>query len=57
MDDFIIENWVVLLTSAVAIAEIIVRLTPSEKDNSIVSIIKKIVDALILNKKRGGGFH
>ena len=44
-----------LLAAVIGLAEVIVRLTPSEKDNSI---LKKIIDVLLFflpNLKKGGG--
>ena len=57
MIDFIKNNWVFIITSLIGIAEIIVRLTPTKKDNSIVNIIKQIFDVIIKNKKAAGGYH
>ena len=57
MIDFIINNWEILLVSLIGIAEIIVRITPSDKDNSVVNIIKKIIDAIVVNNKKSGGVH
>lgn len=56
-------NWIIenkealagILFGLVAVAEIVVRLTPTEKDDSI---LKKIVNVLFIifpNRKKGGG--
>ena len=43
-------QWTEILLAILAIAEIIVRLTPTEKDNSILNKIMWVVDKLIPNK-------
>ncbi len=48
-----------LILAVFAVAEVVVRLTPSEKDNSIlnkvVSVSTYLLDFLIPNRKKGGG--
>jgi len=48
-----------LLLAFFALAEVAVRLTPSEKDNSIVNKIVAVstylLDFMIPNRKKGGG--
>jgi len=55
MLQFIKENWVVLLAALLAFIEVIVRLTPTEKDNTIFAIVKRIIDLFIPNRKKSGG--
>lgn len=43
-------EWKEILLAVLAIAEIIVRLTPTEKDNSILNKIMWVVNKLIPNK-------
>tara|TARA_R100000995_G_scaffold73917_1_gene42807 strand:- start:1096 stop:1239 length:144 start_codon:yes stop_codon:yes gene_type:complete len=43
------ENWIEILLSVLGLAEIIVRLTPTEKDNSILNKIMWVVNKLIPN--------
>tara|TARA_R100000655_G_scaffold81041_1_gene120439 strand:- start:3482 stop:3625 length:144 start_codon:yes stop_codon:yes gene_type:complete len=43
-------EWKEILLALLAIAEIIVRLTPTEKDNSILNKIMWVVNKLIPNK-------
>jgi|TARA_Y100000401_G_C8312173_1_gene220398 hypothetical protein len=43
-------EWTEILIAILGIAEIIVRLTPTEKDNSILNKIMWVVDKLIPNK-------
>lgn len=64
MITWIKENWDSIVTIALiiyAIAEIVVKLTPSEKDNSILKkvadIVNQIIDVVVPNLKKGGGTH
>lgn len=57
MLDFIKNNWGALLAAILVFIEAIVRLTPSEKDNSIFNWIKRILDAIIPNKDTTGETH
>lgn len=64
MIEWISENWGLIVEIALivyAIAKVIVNLTPSEKDNliltKVVEFVEKIVDLLIPNLKKGGGTH
>ena len=43
-------EWKEILLAILAIAEIIVRLTPTEKDNSILNKIMWLVNKLVPNK-------
>jgi|TARA_R100000781_G_scaffold4212_1_gene5368 hypothetical protein len=43
-------EWKEILLAILAIAEIIVRLTPTEKDNSILNKIMWVVNKLVPNK-------
>jgi len=64
MIEFIKENWALIVEIALivyAIAKIVVNLTPSEKDNliltKVVEFVEKIIDLFIPNLKKGGGVH
>lgn len=52
---FIARNWGALTLSLLALAETIVRLTPSQKDNSILKLIATLLNSIIPNNKKGGG--
>ena len=43
-------EWTEILLAILGIAEIIVRLTPTEKDNSILNKIVWVINKLIPNK-------
>jgi hypothetical protein len=54
MINFIVEHWdeiLLAITSIVTAASIIVKLTPSEKDDKIVSRIMKFLNTLAINPK------
>lgn len=64
MIEWITENWGLIVEIALivyALAKIIVNLTPSDKDNQIltkvVEFIEKLIDLLIPNLKKKGGVH
>ena len=47
-----------IVWSVIAILEVVVRLTPSEKDNSILNKVIWVVEKLIPNRsKKEGGLH
>lgn len=51
--NFISENWetlVLIVTTIVTLASLIVKLTPSPKDDEAVGKIMAIINALALNK-------
>jgi hypothetical protein len=53
--DFIKENWVPLLFGFIGFVEVITRLTPTTKDDTVLQWIKTILDAIIPNRAKGGG--
>lgn len=58
--NWLIENYVdlvAILAGLIAVAEIVVNLTPSEKDNSVLLKIKNLISAIVPNFKSGGGTH
>tara|TARA_R110000751_G_scaffold245909_1_gene345894 strand:+ start:196 stop:390 length:195 start_codon:yes stop_codon:yes gene_type:complete len=46
-------DWQTIVWSIIAIFEVIVRLTPTEKDNSILNKIIWALEKLIPNKSKG----
>ena len=46
-----------IVWSVIAILEVVVRLTPSEKDNSILNKVIWIVEKLIPNRGKKGVLH
>ena len=58
-------NWILthkleligILSLLIGAAEIVVKLTPTEKDNSVLDKIKNLIGVFIPNLKKGGGRH
>ena len=46
-----------LVMALIIILEIVVNLTPSDKDNSILLKIKNVIAFLFPNRRKGGGNH
>ena len=57
MLSFLSEHTIAIIFAVLGVAEIIVRLTPTTKDDSILSFIVKIVNFLIPNFRKSGGKH
>ena len=53
--DWIKEHWITLLFALIGFIEVIVRVTPSEKDNSIFNFIVRVINALIPNRDKSTG--
>lgn len=53
--DLLKENWGALTLGLLAFVEIIVRITPSITDNSIVNFISNVINAILPNYRKGGG--
>lgn len=52
---FLAVNWGILSLSLLSFLEVITRLTPSKKDNTVLSFLSNILNAIIPNLKKGGG--
>ncbi|MDP1812343.1 MAG: hypothetical protein Q8K66_13155 [Sediminibacterium sp.] len=55
MIQLIQNNWAIILLAVLPIAEVIVRLTPTKSDDTVLNFVKKIFDLVIPNNKKGGG--
>ena len=58
--NWLIENYaelIAIIVGLVAVAEIVVKLTPSEKDNAFLVKVVAALSALIPNLRKGGGTH
>ena len=53
--NFFAENWGALLMGLLGFYDLVARLTPTNKDNSVVSFLTKLFDVIIPNFKKGGG--
>lgn len=51
------KYWGELLLLLFPILEFITRLTPSDKDNSILNFLKFIIDKIVPNRRTEGGTH
>jgi len=51
------EHAYELVSSFLAFLWVVVRLTPSKNDNDIISLLMKVINVLIPNRKKGGGRH
>ena len=50
--EFFKENWAAILLIVISAAGAITALTESTKDDSIVDLIKRVVNAIILGKPK-----
>ncbi len=53
--NFLLDNWGALLIGLLGFIDLIARLTPSEKDNSIVNFLMSLFNTIVPNLKKGGG--
>lgn len=53
--NFLKDNWIALVFGLFGFADVVTRLTPTEKDNSILNWLFTLFNALIPNLKKGGG--
>lgn len=54
---FALEHIEMILTVLYLIYCLIIRRVPTKKDFEIVSILAKMLNRYIPNKKKGGGYH
>lgn len=50
--NFLTENWIALLLGLLGFFDLVARLTPTEKDNSIVNFLLTVFNAIIPNFKK-----
>ena len=53
--NFFSDNWGALVMGILGFIDLVTRLTPTEKDNSIVNFLMTLFNAIIPNFKKGGG--
>jgi len=53
--DLVKANWLALVLGLLGFFELIARLTPTQKDDSIISWLMKILNLIWPNHKAGGG--
>lgn len=54
---FLKMHWIALLSALLVFLEAIVRLTPTEKDNSVFNFLKYLFDKIFPNRSSNGGLH
>ena len=52
MMEFILENWAEIALAVIAAAGTITALTETEKDDNVVDLIKRILQAVILGRSK-----
>lgn len=52
---FLSRNWGALSLGFMGFLDLVARLTPSEKDNSVINFLHSVINALVPNLKKGGG--
>ena len=53
--EFFKDNWIPLLLGLIGLTEVITRLTPTKKDDTILEWVKKLLDVFLPNNKKEGG--
>jgi hypothetical protein len=53
--NFFSDNWGALVMGILGFVDLVARLTPTEKDNSIVNFLMTLFNAIIPNFKKDGG--
>ena len=49
------DNLTPLILAIMALLEVVVRLTPTKKDNTVLEVVQRIISIFIPNRKKGGG--
>jgi|TARA_Y100000356_G_C11186374_1_gene249665 hypothetical protein len=49
--DFIIQNWAELLIAIMALAKVIVNLTPTEKDNKVFGWLDTFINSIVADRR------
>lgn len=52
MIDFITENWASLLIAVLALAKVVVNLTPTQSDNKVFGYIDLLITAITGDRRR-----
>ena len=52
MVDFILENWAALLIGVLALAKVIVNLTPTNTDNQIFGYLDLLITAITGDRRK-----
>ncbi len=49
------KNWIALVGGLLALWEVIARLTPTERDNTVLAWVQRLLSVFVPNRKSGGG--
>lgn len=52
MIQFFADNWAELLIAILALAKVVVNLTPTERDNQVFGWIDTLINSIIPDKKK-----
>ena len=50
--EFVIENWAEIALAVITLAGTITALTETEKDDAVVDVLKRILNAVILGRSK-----
>lgn len=50
--NFIIENWAELTLAVLALAKVVVNLTPTTKDNKVFGYLDLLINTIIADRKK-----
>tara|TARA_R110002167_G_scaffold235584_1_gene440819 strand:- start:258 stop:419 length:162 start_codon:yes stop_codon:yes gene_type:complete len=50
--NFILENWAELLIAVMALAKIVVNLTPTDKDNQVFGWLDALINKVVTDKRK-----
>jgi len=51
------DNVGTVVFALITFLEIIARLTPSKYDNTVLEVLKRVLNLFIKNRRKGGGTH
>jgi len=52
MKDILINHWAELLLATMALFKVIVNITPTEKDNKVFTLIDRLIDGFIPDRRK-----
>jgi hypothetical protein len=52
MVEFLLSNWGELLIAALALAKVVVNLTPTDRDNAIFAVLDRIITAVTGDRRK-----
>lgn len=52
MVEFLLSNWAALLLGLLALAKVVVNLTPTDKDNMVFGYVDMLINAVISDRRK-----